>query len=156
MNAHRKCAHSSRHAFGTHPRLYSRPLSFYFIFIASKNVRWMFGGLVAILSYVLGTAYLTYGAFHDPNSHVEVSEGIANGLKAVSNTLVLLFAIQIMTDASIRQEPTITAADLRSIPISTRQSNRAPLRIPPSRFNGSFDGSKRKGSVSGVGATSMV
>ena len=113
----------------------------------------MYGGLIAILSYVLGTAYLTYGAFHDPDSHVEVSEGVANGLKAAANAVVLFFAVQIMTDVSSRQPPrpdSITAADLRSIPISTRQSQRAPLRIPPSRFNGSF---KKKGSTD---ETSMV
>ena len=65
---------------------------FYFLFLATANPQWMRLGLGAMLLYVVGTAYLTYEGLNGPGSHVEVVEGLLNGLKALSNLVILYHA----------------------------------------------------------------
>ncbi len=48
---------------------------------------------------VCGTAFLTYEALEDPQSHVAVIEGIVNGVKAFANAIILYHAVQIMNAA---------------------------------------------------------
>ena len=62
---------------------------FYFLFAMHDDVIWMCRGLIVIFLYVCGTAFLTFEALSDPDSHVEFSEGLVNGLKAFANLIVM-------------------------------------------------------------------
>lgn len=69
---------------------------FYFLFAMHDDVIWMCRGLIVIFLYVCGTAFLTFEALSDPDSHVEFSEGLVNGLKAFANLIVFFHGVSIM------------------------------------------------------------
>ena len=69
--------------------------TFYFVFIAYGKRKWMGLGLLLLVSYVFGTGYLTYEGLNGPGDHIEVIEGVVEGLKATANTVVFYHGLQI-------------------------------------------------------------
>ena len=65
--------------------------TFYFVFIAYGEPRWMNWGVGLLSLYVIGTAWLTYEAV----GHVQVVEAAINGAKAVANAACLYHGVQI-------------------------------------------------------------
>ena len=70
--------------------------TFYFIFVLYGKQRWMLGGLAIVAAYVLGTAYLTYEGTNGPGTHIEMTEGVLNGCKALANMIVLYHGAKIV------------------------------------------------------------
>jgi len=68
---------------------------FYFIFISYGKQKWMLRGLVFILAYVAGTAWLTYQGVVGPGNHVQRVEAVLNSLKAFANLVVVWHGLQI-------------------------------------------------------------
>ena len=69
--------------------------TFYFLFISYAKPEYMRIGLYIMGLYVLGTAYLTYEGLAGPGGHIDKSEGIVNGCKAVANAVEMYWGIKI-------------------------------------------------------------